>query len=267
MKKPAFILIILYFISAFSIAQDEVRIIKNEAFKVGEKLLYRFYYDAVMTGKITAGLGSVEIKESDQKFNNRGVYHIEAKGWTKGMINWFFKVDDQFNSYIDKEAIAPYYFMRQTREGGYSKDDEYHFDHKNQIVRTRTDTVEAPPYVQDFISAIFFARTFNSDTLKEGDRLPVNFFLDDSVYTSMIIFEGIENIQIKMGSFRCLRFAPMMASGEVFNESYPMTLWVTDDKNHLPILGKSAVIIGNLKMEIIEYENLANPLDALIELY
>jgi len=70
-----------------------------------------------------------------------------------------------------------------------------------------------------------------------------------------------------MGSFRCLRFAPMMASGEVFNESYPMTLWVTDDKNHLPILGKSAVIIGNLKMEIIEYENLANPLDALIELY
>ena len=200
-------------------------------------------------------------------FNNREVYHVEAKGWSKGMFNWFFKVDDQFNSYIDKDYLAPHYFTRQTREGGYKKDDEYTFDHDRQIVSTRTDTVETPLFVQDFISAIFFTRTFSSDTLKEGDHLPVNFFLDDSVYTSMIKYEGVENIQIKIGSFRCLRFAPMMATGEVFSDSYPMTLWVTDDKNHLPILGKSAIIVGNLKMELVEYEGLASPLDALIESY
>lgn len=266
MNRIACILFLIVLFIETSFSQSEKPQVKNEAWEVGEKLLFRFYYDAWLTGKVTAGYGSTEIKETNKNFNAREVYHIEAKGWSKGMFNWFFKVDDQFNSYIDREYLSPHYFTRKTREGGYKKDDEYTFDQLNQIVTTRSDTVATPPHIQDFISAIFFTRTFNSDTLEEGDRLPVNFFLDDSVYTSMIIYEGVENIQIKLGSFRCLRFAPMMATGEVFSDSYPMTLWVTDDKNHLPILGKSAIVVGNLKMELVEYEGIANPLDALIEL-
>ena len=57
-----------------------------------------------------------------------------------------------------------------------------------------------------------------------------------------------------------------MASGEVFSKKYPMTLWVTDDKNHIPILAKSAIIVGNVKAELMEFEGLANELTSLIEL-
>jgi hypothetical protein len=44
-----------------------------------------------------------------------------------------------------------------------------------------------------------------------------------------------------------------------------MELWVTDDKNHIPLLGKSAVIVGTVKAELIEFKGLANPLTSLIE--
>jgi len=57
-----------------------------------------------------------------------------------------------------------------------------------------------------------------------------------------------------------------MITGEVFSDKYPMILWVTDDKNHIPILAKSAVIVGNVKAELMEYEGLANELTSLIEL-
>jgi len=246
-------------------AQEEWRQVKNDAFNVGEKLQYRFYYDAVLTGKVTAGTGVMEVKKTGKKYNDRDVVHIDTEGQSKGMFNWFFKVHDQFDSYIDIKSIAPHYFERRTREGGYKKDDEYHFDHINKTVTTRKQTKPIPKYTQDFISAIYFARTFNTDTLEIGDMLPVNFFLDDSVYSSAIIFDGKEIINIEMGKFRCLRFKPGMATGEVFSKKYPMTLWVTDDKNHIPILGVSAVVVGNVKAELIEYEGLANPLTSLIE--
>jgi len=246
-------------------SQESWRQIKNEAFKAGERLQYRFYYDAVLTGKVTAGTGVMEVKKTDKKYNDREVYHIDTEGQSKGMFNWFFKVHDQFDSYIDQGFIAPHYFERRTREGGYKKDDEYKFDHINNTVTTRKQTKPIPRYTQDFISAVYYARTFNSDSLEVGDMLPVNFFLDDSVYTSAIIFDGKEIINIELGKFRCLRFKPGMATGEVFSNKYPMTLWVTDDKNHLPVLAVSAVIVGNVKAELTEYEGLANPLNSLLE--
>ncbi len=237
----------------------------NEAFKTGEKLSFSFYYDAWLTGKITAGIGVIEVKDSDRKFDNRDVYHIIADGTSKGMFNWFYKVHDRFESFIDKEFLAPHYFIRRTREGGYKKDDEYTYDQAGHIVTTRTVTMDIPPYTQDFLSAIYFARTLEGDTLKIGDIIPISFFLDDSVYVSSIVFEGKENIEIELGTFRCLRFRPGLITGEVFSEKYPMTLWVTDDKNHVPILAKSKIIVGNLKAELMEYEGLKNELSSLIE--
>jgi len=35
-----------------------------------------------------------------------------------------------------------------------------------------------------------------------------------------------------------------------------MELWVTDDKNKIPVLMKSAVFIGSVKIELIEYRGL-----------
>jgi len=255
------------FVSQPVLSQDTIRSINNEAFQVGERLQYRFYYDAWLTGKITAGIGVLEVKETDTTFNNREVYHIDTEGRSKGMFNWFYKVRDQFDSFIDKQFLAPHYFIRRTQEGGFKKDDEYLFNQQKNYVKTRTDSISIPPFTQDFVSAIYFTRTFDTDTLEIGDVLPVNFFLDDSVYNSAIIYDGKEIVEIKLGTFRCLKFLPGMATGEVFSNKYPMELWVTDDKNHIPILGRSAVIVGNVKAELMEYEGLASPLTSLIELH
>jgi len=248
-------------------SQSEIRKIHNEAFKPGERLQFRFFYDAWLTGRVTAGYGITEVKETNKTFYGREVYHLDTEGFSKGIFNWFFKVEDNFDSYIDKESLAPYLLVRRTREGGYEKDDEYHFNQSGNYVVTRTDSIIVPPYIQDFISAVFYSRTINSDTLEKGDVIPINFFLDDSVYTSAIIYEGKQEIEIKLGKFRCLRFKPGMATGEVFSDKYPMTLWVTDDKNHLPVLATSAIVVGNLKAELMEYDGLANPMTSLIELY
>lgn len=248
-------------------SQDTIRNVNNEAFQVGERLKYGFYYDAWLTGKITAGYGVLEVKETNKKFENREVYHIKAEGKSKGLFNMFYKVRDRFDSYVDKETLAPHYFIRQTKEGGYIKDDEYDFHQHENFVVTRTDSVEIPFFTQDFISAIYFARTFDTDTLEIGDVIPIDFFLDDSVYNSAIIYDGKGIVDINLGKFHCLKFLPGMATGDVFSNKYPMELWVTDDKNHVPILARSAIIVGNVKAELLEFKGLASPMTSLIELY
>ena len=53
----------------------------------------------------------------------------------------------------------------------------------------------------------------------------------------------------------------MVVTGAVFSQPYPMDLWITDDKNHIPILAKSAVIVGSVKMELVKYKGLKNPVN------
>ncbi|MEZ5198578.1 MAG: DUF3108 domain-containing protein [Bacteroidales bacterium] len=262
--KSTFFIALLIFVSNSGYSQEEWRSVTNNAFQPGEVLKYRFYYDALLTGKVTAGIGTIEVKKSKKEFNGRKVFHIDSEGRSKGMFNWFFKVIDQFDSYVDEQFLAPHFFERRTREGGYKKDDEYRFNHSENYVITRSDSISIPKYTQDFLSAVYFARTFETDTLEIGDVLPINFFLDDSVYNSAIVFDGREIIKIELGVFQCLKFRPGMATGEVFSNQYPMELWVTDDKNHIPLLGKSAVIVGTVKAELIEFKGLANPLTSLI---
>ncbi|KAF5028606.1 hypothetical protein DSECCO2_657320 [anaerobic digester metagenome] len=76
---------------------------------------------------------------------------------------------------------------------------------------------------------------------------------------------GKEVIKTELGSVSCLKFKPMVIKGNVFSEPYPMVLWISDDKNRLPVLVQSAVIVGSVKMELVEYEGLRNPMHALIK--
>ncbi len=243
----------------------EFREIENNAFKAGEKLKYKVYYESMFTGQVTAGIGELEVKNSNRRFNGREVYQIIGTGRSNRAFDFFFKVRDRFESFVDKKGIFPHHFIRRTREGGYVKNDDVYFDHINLTATSSYKTKDISPYIQDIVSAVYYARTLSADTLKVGDNLSVNFFLDDSAYVSVIQYRGKEIVETELGVFRCLTFKPMVVTGEVFSNPYPMTLWITDDENKIPVLARSAVVVGSIAMELITYSGLKNPMDAKIE--
>ena len=264
-RKIALVFFSLVCVSAASAQGYPYRSIENNAWQSGEKLKYKVYYESLLTGKVNAGTATLEVKNSNRIFNGREVYHIVGIGKSNSGFDFFFKVRDRYESYVDKQGIFPHLFIRRTREGGYQKDDEVTFDHKNMKATSRNETKKITRYIQDIVSASYYARTLSADTLKEGDNISVNFFLDDSTYISVIQFQGRQIVQTELGKFRCLTFKPMVVTGEVFSNPYPMTLWITDDENKLPVLGKSAVIIGSVKMELIKYANLRNPIKSKLD--
>jgi hypothetical protein len=235
------------------------RTVKNNSFGRGEKLDFKVYYHSLVTGNVTAGYGSLLVTQDNRKFMNRDTYHIVATGKSSGFFNMFFKVDDRFESYVDEDGIYPWLFTRRTREGGYKKDDEVNFNQLRGSAISRKKVTHIPINVQDIISSFFFARTLDGNTIKPGDVINLPFFLDDSVYYSKVKFFGRETIKTSLGRIKCLKLKPLMAKGAVFKEEYPMTLWVSDDGNKIPILAESAVIVGSVRMELIGFSGLLNP--------
>lgn len=266
MNRSLSVLFFLFLSTAASqiTAQQLHRTINNQAFIKGEKLEFRVFYNALLTGNVTAGYATLEVMNDDRTMNGRPVYHVVGEGKSRKAFDWFFKVRDRFESFFDADAFIPYYFIRRTKEGSYVKDDDVKFDHTMEYASSRKALKKVPLGIQDVISAFYYARTMDFSDAKIGQNFSLPFFLDDSVYTSVIQFHGRETIKTNLGTFRCLKFKPMVATGKVFSNPYPMTLWVTDDENCLPILGESAVVVGSVKMELINYSNLANAMKARI---
>ncbi len=260
--KNIFILI-LTILSGTSYAQH-LQKVDNSAFHRGEKLTYQVYYHSLLTGKVTAGEASIEIKKKNTKRNDRSTYHIVGIGESKGAFDFFFKVRDRFETFVDEEGIFPWYFIRRTREGGFKKDDEVSFEQNSNMAISRNAVKKVPANIQDIVSVFYYARTLDITGVNPGDSFPLSFFLDDSVYVSKIIFLGREKVKTSLGTFNTLKFKPMVATGNVFKEPYPMQLWVTDDKNRVPVMMQSAVIVGSVRMELVEYDGLRNPVTSLV---
>ena len=248
----------------------QLRNVNNQAFIRGEKLTYNVYYDAALTGKVKAGTAVLEVKNENKLINNRGTYHIVASGKTKGAFNFFYKVNDRYETYIDEETIAPWLFMRRVDEGGYiinqdltfnqTKKTAYFKDHKNG----RGSNMNTPEYVQDIISAFYYARTYEFSGTSSNTDFPVKFMLDDTVYSTKFIYMGKETVNTAIGKVRCLKFKPQVLTGSTFKDPYPMTIYVSDDKNRIPILAETEVIVGKVKLELIDYSGLKNSFTAML---
>ena len=232
--------------------------VTNNAFTYGEKLEFSVYYDSYITGKVTAGVASLEVKSEPVEIGGRRTYHIIGEGRSKGAFNLFFKVNDRFESWVDEEFLVPWKFKRDTHEGGYEYKDEVKFNQYSGSYSSTRANRKMPPGTHDIISAYFHARNFDFTNMKPGDIYPINFILDDSLYLSVIKFEGRETVATELGTFNCLHFKPMVVTGAVFSQPYPMDLWISDDRNHIPILARSEVIVGSVKMELVKFSNLKN---------
>ena len=99
---------------------------KERAFDVGEWFKFRIHF-----GIVNAGYATLDMKEDVR--NGRKVFHAVGRGYTTGMTKLFFKVEDNYESFFDKETGNPYQYIRQINEGGYKKNEEGFFAKRSSL--------------------------------------------------------------------------------------------------------------------------------------
>ncbi len=237
-------------------ASDKLPTKNNFAFRPGEKLTYRLHY-----GIINAGEAVLEVKPDVLTINGRQIYHIVGTGYTTGSTDWFFKVRDRYETYLDKAALLPWYFVRRVEEGGYKFSQDYSFNHFTKKVDIgNNQKYDIPDDVQDMVSAFYAARNMDLSRAKTGDVMSMICFMDKELWPMKIKLIGRETIATDIGEIRCLKFRPIVQRGRVFKQEEDMTVWISDDANHLPVRAQADILVGSIKMDLSAVMNLANPL-------
>lgn len=236
----------------------ELRVIDNNAFKVGEYLKYRVHY-----GIVDAGIAELRVQGMTTKYG-RPAYHIVGTGKSVGMFNWFFRVRDRYETYMDKEAMMPWEFIRDVDEGGHEIKRHIYF---NQFEKTAKDVkksnkvYDVPENVQDILSAFYYARNADYSSLKKGDMIKINTFVDHEVFPLNLKFDGYETIKTKFGKVYTMRFLPVVQKGRIFKEEEGVYFWITADANHIPVRVKSELAVGSIKMDLEDYKGLKNKIN------
>jgi hypothetical protein len=97
-----------------------------------------------------------------------------------------------------------------------------------------------------------------------GDKIPFSMFLDNQVYNLYIRYLGKEVIKTKYGKFHAIKFKPLLIKGAIFQGGEKMTVWVSDDANHIPVRVESPISVGSVKVDMMDFRNCRSPLTSLI---
>ena len=235
--------------------------IRNFAFQSGEEVRYKLYYN---WNFVWMPAGEVVFTVED----SGGLMKLKAVGTTYKSYEWFFEVNDLYESYIDPNTLLPSKSVRDIKEGNFTLYDKVEFDRKNQRAlsvrgRNKSEAVDKDPIkiescVHDILSVIYFARNLDYQNMNVNETFPVSIFLDNEVYPLEVKYKGTDmNKKVKgIGKFETYVFSPATIAGEVFKEGDKMKVWVSKDQNRLPLLIESPLAVGSVKAVLMDYSGL-----------
>jgi len=244
-------------------AQTSYRSQPNEAFGFGERLSFEISY-----GFITAAEAFMNISSSPVMMNGRETYEVNFDVNSRSSFDIIYKVRDNYKTYVDINGLFPWKFEQHIREQNYKTDFEVYFNPDSQKVTTVRNynerrTFDAPQYVQDIFSALYYARTLNLRGYKNGEVISVNTFNDDKHFPLAIRVVGREEVDVAAGEFKTIIVKPELQEGFTSKTS-DIFVYLSDDDRKIPVKVKMNIVIGALVGELSEYSGLRGPLDAKI---
>jgi len=235
---------------------------KNASFSHGERLVYKLYYNWGVLW-IPAGEVNFDVKETTRH------YDITITGKTYSSYDPFFRVRDYYFSRVDKQTLLPSLFLRKVEEGDYRKYDSVRFDQKSLKAWSLTGksrqsasllAQDLPTCMHDLISIFYYLRNSEVERYQPGDYIDTQMFFDREVFPIKVYYSGKEQKEVKnLAKLNTIVVSPKLIVGNVFKEGDEMKIWVTDDKNKIPVLIESPIAVGSVKAVLKSWSGLRHP--------
>jgi hypothetical protein len=247
---------------------DGSRTIKNTSFVRGEKMHYKVHY-----GLINAAEATIEVSSSLQRINDRPCYQVTVTGKTLGSFDFFLRVRDTWRTFIDTTSILPHRFYRNIEENTYRKRETVDFDHYKNMANVESrkkekdpvkrGTYKIPENVQDLVSGFYFLRTLNYDQRRVGEVIRVQGFFSNEVYNMDVVYKGRETVETKAGIIRAIRLVPKMPPNKLFRGEDGVSVYLSDDRNKIPVLIQAEMFVGAVKVDMYKYQGLKHRLNVV----
>jgi hypothetical protein len=232
---------------------------ENNAFKSDELLKYRIHY-----GFVNAAVVKMSVSKPI-KINNQEAYNLKIEGSTVKSFSWLFNVRDKFESWVDAKSFTPLRYAKTVREDDYFNQDVAIYNYKDKWLKNKEGKIDITDKTMDIAAAIYYLRNWDYNNKKVGDKFPLDIYLDNKIHNLSVTYAGEETLKTDVGKIKCIKLKPQLVVDRVFKDEDAMTVWVTNDKNHIPVRIQTDIHVGSLKVDLMEYQNLRNPFNSLIK--
>lgn len=271
-KTAIFAAIIILF---FTSSEFDSIVVKNTSFKPGEFVGYDIYYN---WGFIWIHAGNVNFSVGEVYYKKKPSYRFYVAGNSLNTFDRFYHIRDTLMSIADKETLLPYYYKRATHEDSYWAQDEYFFFNttarrtslvadcrRRKGVRT-VDTLTFNGNVTDLVTVFYRVRNINFDQMKVNQKYTFSIVFDNDKKPFNLNFRylGKGDVKLKNGKkYHCIMLRPLLIKGNVFKDEDGMTIWLSDDRNRIPVMIESKIRVGSVKAMLTNAANTLYPLNVI----
>jgi len=216
-----------------------------EPFHAGESLRFSVQY-----GFIHAGSAWLEVPEVTEWQGHR-VWRLVARAKSNRFIDGLYKVRTEIESLWDHEGRFSRRYIEHRLERHEDVHDTTTFEADSLRMRDQKGRVyPVPGPLQDALSSFYKTRFL---ALPVGGRVPFNYFASRRTSLLEVRVLGRETINTPAGRFKCVVIEPLLKAGGIFSNKGRLVIWLTDDERRMPVLMKSKVAIGSIKVVLQDY--------------
>lgn len=212
-------------------------------FKFGERLKFDVKFSRF---PIYANVGEVTFAVM-QPVGSDSHVKFEVAAVSRGALLSLFgvKVNDVFTTLADRNDFFVYSTIKNINENDERQHEEAVFDRQAARVRWRSSNLTDPTdpgaaveretkaWVQDVVSAIYFARTRKLNKVNREVHFPVSD--RGETYDIGVALVGRERVKVDAGTFDAIKVEGRIFNGRLVRRSGEMYVWFTDDDRRIPV--------------------------------
>jgi hypothetical protein len=258
----AFILIISFF--SFTSRENKTPLIPIN-YGPKESFEFRVHY-----GFITAGEAKIEVSDQYYYLNKKICMKAVCTGRSSGSFDLVLRIRDSWTTYIDTVTKVSQKSSRDIEEGKYRLKEVVQFnyqgkkavvDWENRHKKKGHEEYAIATDLQDIVSGAYYLRVIDYDKLKINDIIELTAFFENKLYPMKIRYKGKEQIKTDFGKINAIRLAPIMPENGLFEGENSIRLWLSDDKNRLPLKIQADMFVGAVEVDLKGYRNLKYPIN------
>jgi hypothetical protein len=254
--KTLFLLLVLGLIILPFPLTGQVKVnINDKKLIVGEVLNYKASW-----GFLTIGSATTKVDRRIYKLGSNICYKIQLSGKTNGLAKLFY-LNDYWVSYINTQSFFTHKAYRSISEGKYRLDELTYFDHPNEkaevkVLNRQTKKFvlkkihKTPENIRDVVAGFMLIRLIDFSKYKNGDRITIDGFYEDTGYKIDIIMEGKETIKSNKGKVLCYKIKPIVPKNRVFDGMDAVDVWVSANKVQCIVQIRAKLVLGDLCIDL-----------------
>ncbi len=277
MRRAFFTL--LFLLTGFVAISDNIRQSKvpedikdSIPFSNDEKLTYLVKYK---WGAINSEVGEVKLETSTSSDVSGDTFFVTANGFTYKFYDIFFKVRDYYESRFTYD-LKPVYFHRDIKEGKYTMKNYIYFNPDNKIKAiyqrmsspVKDTMFNGNPETFDIISMVYNLRGVDFSRQGEGTSWNRSLVIDGKIIRVNIRHNGkaVKSVH-GLGKFNTIVLSVSMdlVESETFKKGDMLLIWITDDKNRIPVQIESPIKVGSVIARLASFSGLKHQMTSKLQ--